>query len=229
MKNEMLKTDKIVKRIADGIEAERLKYKNKGWLPVFEVRNICKRNYTLVRQWSKEDIFELCRKLLDLKGWEYRCVAFEIVYRFKQYDREDFWLFCEWLNKYVDGWGSCDNLCTHAFGLFLYKYPEYISEVIKWTTSGNQWIKRASAVILIYSIRREKLFTDGLKIADRLLLDKEDLVRKGYGWMLKEISKHDPNMIFDYVMKRKKKMPRVALRYAIEKMDSKLRKEAMKK
>ena len=59
--------------------------------------------------------------------------------------------------------------------------------------------------------------------------DPDDLVQKGYGWMLKEIGKHNPEPVFEFVMKRKKTMPRTALRYAIEKLDPHLQAQAMKK
>jgi 3-methyladenine DNA glycosylase AlkD len=57
-----------------------------------------------------------------------------------------------------------------------------------------------------------------LKIADLLLLDKDDLVQKGYGWMLKAASQAWQNEVFEYVMKNKTVMPRTALRNTIEKM-----------
>jgi 3-methyladenine DNA glycosylase AlkD len=61
------------------------------------------------------------------------------------------------------------------------------------------------------------------------LKDKDDMVQKGYGWLLKEASRTHEREVFDYVMKHKAKMPRTALRYAIEKMPEKLRSKAMKK
>ena len=56
-----------------------------------------------------------------------------------------------------------------------------------------------------------------------LLLDKENLVQKSYGWLLKEASNNYQKKVFDYVMKNKNNMPRTALRYAIEKMPRKLK------
>ena len=55
------------------------------------------------------------------------------------------------------------------------------------------------------------------------------MVQKGYGWMLKEASKDFQKEVFDFVIKHKKEMPRTALRYAIERMPEKLRREAMEK
>ena len=70
---------------------------------------------------------------------------------------------------------------------------------------------------------------DIFEIADILLLDKGDLVQKGYGWMLKAASKSYQKEVFEYVMKNKTKMPRTALRYAIEKMPKDLKVKAMAK
>ncbi len=97
------------------------------------------------------------------------------------------------------------------------------------TQSENRWMRRASAVSLIIPARKG-LFLDAIfEIADKLLLDQDDLVQKGYGWMLKAASESHQQDVFDFVMKRKAIMPRTSLRYAIEKMPKELRKQAMDK
>ncbi|MFH0874439.1 MAG: DNA alkylation repair protein [archaeon] len=60
-----------------------------------------------------------------------------------------------------------------------------------------------------------------------LLEDSDDMVQKGYGWLLKEESRMHQKEVFDYVIKNKSKMPRTALRYAIELMPKELRAKAM--
>jgi len=90
-------------------------------------------------------------------------------------------------------------------------------------------MKRASAVSLIIPARNGRHLKDIFEIADILLLDKDDMVQKGYGLMLKEASHNHQKEVFDYVVAHKDVMPRTALRYAIEKMPDVLRKEAMKK
>ena len=59
--------------------------------------------------------------------------------------------------------------------------------------------------------------------------EKDDLVQKGYGWLLKDASIKHQAEIFDYIMKNKGVMPRTALRYAIERMPPDLKKQAMVK
>jgi len=88
-------------------------------------------------------------------------------------------------------------------------------------------MRRAAAVVLIYAVRRDALHKEAFEIADLLLIDRDDMVQKGYGWLLKEVSNRDPQPVFEYVMSRKRSMPRTALRYAIEKLDPDLRQRAM--
>jgi 3-methyladenine DNA glycosylase AlkD len=84
-------------------------------------------------------------------------------------------------------------------------------------------------VSLIIPARHGKFIKDVFEIADILLLDSEDMVQKGYGWMLKAASQAHQREVFNYVMKHKAKMPRTALRYAIEKMPKVLKAKAMQK
>jgi len=120
-------------------------------------------------------------------------------------------------------------LCTHAFGAFIFQFPKFISNVKEWTQSPNRWIRRASAVVTIYSVRRQKHLKEIFEIADILLTDPDVMVQKGYGWMLKETSNHYPKEVFDYVIRHRREMPRTSLRYAIEKLPLDLKGETMKK
>ena len=114
-------------------------------------------------------------------------------------------------------------------GSFIDMYPQYIDSLKDWTASENRWYRRAAAVTLILAARRGDFLDDVLEISDKLLTDEDDLVQKGYGWMLKEASREHQQEIFDYVVRNKKVMPRTALRYAIEKMPKDLRVKAMEK
>lgn len=65
-------------------------------------------------------------------------------------------------------------------------------KVITWTENKDFWVRRASAVVLIPAIsKKDYEGIDPLSIVDALLLDKHDLVLKGYGWMLKVLSQAD--------------------------------------
>jgi 3-methyladenine DNA glycosylase AlkD len=90
-------------------------------------------------------------------------------------------------------------------------------------------MRRAAAVSLIIPAKHGKFQNEAIAIADLLLTDSDDMVQKGYGWLLKEVSRTHTDEVFAYVTKNKKAMPRTALRYAIELMPKDLKEEAMKK
>jgi 3-methyladenine DNA glycosylase AlkD len=194
------------------------------------VSKMAKKYFKTISDKSKPEIFSLCEELLKSDYMEESFIAFEWSYSLRnQYKPDDFAIFESWIGNYVNNWAKCDTLCNHTMGTFIDMYPQYIKSLKKWTTSDNRWYRRASAVTLILPARRGDFLDDVLEIANLLLTDEDDLVRKGYGWMLKEAGREHQQEIFDYVMKNKKVMPRTALRYAIEKFPKDLRTKAMEK
>ncbi|NIO38436.1 DNA alkylation repair protein [Candidatus Bathyarchaeota archaeon] len=199
-------------------------------IPTPAVRKLSSRFFQKAKNRPKHEILQLCSDLLESGYSEERTIAFDWAFRLRKiYDESDFQLLESWLKRHVHSWGACDDLCTHAFGAFVFQFPSFIEKTIEWTRSTNRWMRRAGAVVLIYSIRRKKNLGAVFEIADILLTDEDIMVQKGYGWMLKETSNKYPEEVFDYVMKNKEEMPRTALRYAIEKLSPRLKREAMKK
>ncbi len=181
-----------------------------------DVRAIAKKYYRKVKKLPKEEILRICDRLLEDDDWRQRTIAFQWAFRFKKiYLPEDFRRFERWLDDHVKGWGSCDDLCTHAMGELILQYPELVSDVIEWTSSDNMWKRRAAAVVMVYCVKKGKYLEQVFEVADALFHDEEDLVQKGYGWMLKVASQRYRNEVYDYVMKNKATMPRTALRYSI--------------
>ncbi|MGB5820751.1 MAG: DNA alkylation repair protein [Saonia sp.] len=194
------------------------------------INKIAKTQFKVICAKPKNEIFDLCEKLWQSEYIEESLVACNWSYALrKDYVPSDFEIFKKWINSYVNNWASCDTFCNHTVGGFIEMYPEYLSELKTFTASKNRWVRRASAVSLIIPARKGKFLDDIFEIADLLLLDKDDLVQKGYGWMLKVASQQHQKKVFDYVMKNKSKMPRTALRYAIEKMPAEMKAKAMSK
>jgi 3-methyladenine DNA glycosylase AlkD len=208
-----------------------------------EAHKIAKAAFQTIKEYPKQTIFELCEELWKSDYLEEAGVAcFWSDSLHKKYEPADFAVFEHWLNSYVNNWADCDRLCNHTIGSFIMMYPDYISKLKEWAKSSNRWVRRGAAVTLIIPARKGLFLNDIFEIADTLLPDKDDLVQKGYGWMLKaaslsetfvkgsdEVKKAHLQAVFDYVMKNKAVMPRTALRYAIEKMPADLKAAAMKK
>jgi 3-methyladenine DNA glycosylase AlkD len=194
------------------------------------VREIARRSFRVLGKPDRRLVFALCGDLLASGFMEEAFVAADWAYRMrKEYEPGDFFLFEGWIGKYIDNWAKCDTLCNHAVGSFIERYPEHLAGLKSWTRSENRWMRRASAVTLVLPARKGLFLDDILDIADLLLHDRDDLVQKGYGWLLKEAGKAHPDDIFRYVMDHRMEMPRTALRYAIEKMPPEWRKRAMEK
>ena len=191
---------------------------------------IAKEQFASIKNLSKKEIFALCEELLASGYCEEAMVAANWVYYSREkYEASDVDIFEGWIEKYIDNWAECDTFCNHAVGVFIEMYPKHIERLKIWAKSKNLWMRRAASVTLIIPARHGKFLGDIFQISDILLIDKEDLVQKGYGWMLKAASQSHQKEVFDYVMKNKKDMPRTALRYAIEKIPSDLRQSAMEK
>ncbi len=194
------------------------------------VSKIGKEFFQEIKNLPKAEIFGLCEELWQSGYLEEAVIACELSYSFRtQYESNDFETFERWAEKYVDNWGSCDTLCNHTIGEFIMQFPDYLSRLKEWATSGNRWMRRAAAVTLIIPARKGLFLDDIFQIATTLLHDKDDMVQKGYGWMLKAASEAHQKEVFDFVVKNKATMPRTALRYAIEKMPLDMKAEAMKK
>ena len=195
-----------------------------------EVRKISKEMFKSLKEKTKEEIFDLCELLWQSGYMEESFVVCHWSYALKKsYTPADFEIFKKWIDTYISNWASCDTFCNHSMGEFIELYPQYLSELKKFTASKNRWLRRASAVSLIVPARKGMFVDSIFEISDMLLTDKDDMVQKGYGWMLKAASKHHQQKVFDYVVKNKATMPRTALRYAIEKIPKEMRVQAMSK
>lgn len=191
---------------------------------------IARKYWKMVRDHSKPEIFALCEELYQSGYLEESFIVSEWARSLSgRYESDDLVVFRRWIDTYITNWASCDGFCNHAMGDFIEQYPEYVEDLKNWTKSKNRWVRRAAAVSLIVPAKHGKFLNESMEIAGLLLTDTDDMVQKGYGWLLKEASRKHTGEVFSYVMKNKRLMPRTALRYAIELMPKDLKTEAMKK
>ncbi|MDD1680668.1 MAG: DNA alkylation repair protein, partial [Methanoregula sp.] len=189
-----------------------------------------KKYWKEVKGQPKQEIFTLCEELYQSGYMEESFIVSEWARAMSgRYERDDLMVFRRWIDTYITNWASCDGFCNHTMGDFIEHYPESVDELKNWTKSKNRWMRRAAAVSLIVPAKQGKFLYESLEIASLLLTDADDMVQKGYGWLLKEVSRKHTDEVFSYVMKNKPVMPRTALRYAIELMPRDLKAEAMKK
>lgn len=183
-----------------------------------------------VKPLGKERVFDLCEELLSSDFSEEVFIVCNWVPRLKkQFSKEDLPRFKRWIDDHLNTWAKVDTFCNHTMGDYIDRFPGAVQELKKWTLANNRWMRRASAVSLIIPARSGEYLKDIFDISDALLEDQDDMVQKGYGWMLKEASRKHQKEVFEYVLRNKENMPRTALRYSIELMPEEMRNEAMSK
>ena len=192
------------------------------------VRSLSSKTFRKIVNSDRSQILDACDHLAGMGPMEYKTVAFDWVRRLKpKLDENNFALLEDWVQTKLTNWSDCDDLCTHALGELLLRQPHLLKQVKPWSRSGNWVVRRASAVALIHGARKGHFLNETLTVSKQLLNDKEDLVLKGYGWLLKEASRMFPQEILEFVKTHQAKMPRVALRFAIEKYPKEVRQEIL--
>ncbi len=170
--------------------------------------------------------FDLIEELLRAEIHEYRMLALIImVNRFNlkstdpQIKEEIFNLYIKNKDR-INNWDLIDISAPHIVGAWLFKREKDL--LYELSDSIVLWDRRIAIMSTMYFIRQNE-FDHTLKISKILLHDKEDLIHKAVGWMLREIGKRDIKTEEKFLKKDFKKMPRTMLRYAIEKFPEDLR------
>jgi len=124
----------------------------------------------------------------------------------------------------VNNWDLVDLGALYVVGIYLIDKPRDI--LYKLARSKNMW-ERRTAIVGTGQFIRQGDVADTFKIAELLLKDKEDLIHKATGWMLRSAGGADRKMLLRFLDKHAATMPRTLLRYSIEKLDKKQREHYM--
>ena len=122
--------------------------------------------------------------------------------------------------KFINNWDLVDLSAHDIVGGYILDKNRKV--IYKLAVSNSLWERRIS-IISTYCFIRHQMFADTLKIAEILLKDKEDLIHKAVGWMLREVGKRNMEVEEVFLKKHYKSMPRTMLRYSIERFPEKKR------
>jgi 3-methyladenine DNA glycosylase AlkD len=129
-------------------------------------------------------------------------------------DRE-FEMFESWLDR-ISSWADHDGLVHSLIAPMVAAKAARTKSVFRWAKSPDRWHRRAACVALIRGARAKRFFPEIVKLSDSLLGDKDDMVQKGLGWLLRETAKFDAKRTVPYLMKIRERAPRLVLRTACE-------------
>lgn len=193
-------------------------------LSVPETRKIAKK----YKDMDMQDV----QQLLKSKIHEERYCALEILcFKYDKADEKEKEIIFDFVLKNTDGinnWDLVDSTAPYIVGDFLLNKPELKNILYKLAKSDNLWERRIAIVSTLTFIKAKK-FEDTIKISEILMKDKHDLIHKAVGWMLREMGKRDEKELIKFLDKYYKEMPRTMLRYSLERLNDRLKKEYMRK
>jgi len=186
--------------------------------------------FALAKEFGEMPIKEI-ERLLDSPIHEVRAGAVSIMdkaSRNKTISKErlkDFFELYIRRHDRINNWDLCDLGCLHMTGSYLYDRSHAI--LYKLARSKNIWERRTAILSTCYFLRQGDV-SDTFKIAEMLVRDKEDLVHKATGWMLRFAGTKDRKKLISFLEKYAATMPRTLLRYSIEHFNKKEREYYMK-
>lgn len=175
-----------------------------------------------------DDVIQIADRLWRPGILEERILAVLIVGKFKRgLERRHWSHFDGWVDT-LTNWAETDAVCGKILDPLLRREPNLVKRLKPWTRSKLRWRRRAAAVALVHIARHGGEHEAAFEICDRLAADRDDMVEKGVGWLLKEISRTRPQEVATYLIDNIDDLSRTTVRYACEKLPPKLRARAMK-
>jgi len=180
----------------------------------------------LAKKYAAEITLADVKTLLHSQIHEERLVALlMLVQKYQGEPEKTTKFYLENLDR-VNNWDLVDLTAPSILGAFLLDRREDHSILYRLARSKVLWERRVS-IVSTYAFIRKNDFADTLKISEMLLSDSHDLMHKAVGWMLREVGKRDPAAEEGFLKQHYKKMPRTALRYAIERFSEDKRRAYM--
>ncbi|MEU1686502.1 DNA alkylation repair protein [Micromonospora sp. NPDC005707] len=122
----------------------------------------------------------------------------------------------------INNWDLVDSSAPYIVGPWLIDKDRSVLD--RLAGSSLVWDRRI-AVMATFAFIRAGDFQWTFRLSERLLDDPHDLVQKAVGWMLREVGNRDRAAEEEFLARRYRTMPRVMLRYAIEKFEPQRRRE----
>lgn len=167
--------------------------------------------------WALRDAVAFCRLMVRDPHLEPRGIGFEVVAAFV--DEAGPALLDDarrWLERSCGNWALVDNLAPGVVAPLVETHPELIPAVVGWTGSRSLWVRRGAAVTFVPLARHGKHLDAAYEVARRLLDDREDLMHKAVGWMLRDAGRTDRLRLERFLLAEGPGIPRTTVRYAIE-------------
>lgn len=197
-----------------------------------ELRGVAAEIFATVRPvWTVDEAIELCDLLLPNPYHEAKVAAILILERYRtEFPERLFFKIRGWLEQNVlNTWATVDALCPGCLGRLLEEFPDLRSKIKAWAGSPNRWVRRASIVSFLRLAKSQDNLDAIYEMAESHLGDRDDLIQKANGWLLREAGKKDLRRLEKFLLENGPKIPRTTLRYAIERFEASKRDELLRR
>ena len=166
------------------------------------------------------------KKLLYSPWHEERYCGWLIVLNnFNSSDNKEEWYTFTIKNlNQLNNWDLVDKIAPNLIGKYLEKKNQ--NQFLEWSGSSSLWVRRI-AILSTWPKIKNNEFTLTLKLAKKYINDSEDLIHKATGWMLREIGKRDEKKLLSFIKQNHKKMPRIMVSYALERVNREKKQQFM--
>ena len=174
-----------------------------------------------VKRWPSGERDELMERLWRMGKLESGALVCHVMRRFgKSFGWREFLMFGRRLDEHVHNWAHAGGVASWLVAACVANDAALLEELWAWTDSPNRWKRRASAVSLLQEAKQGRHAEFILRVAKKLLPDRDDMVQKGVGWLLKETHPRKPAETVSFLLREGSAASRLTLRYAAEKMSA---------
>jgi 3-methyladenine DNA glycosylase AlkD len=171
---------------------------------------------------SRKYVFALAERLWGSEYHEEKILSVKLLEQYPQYLDMDAMPVLENMLSESTGWDHVDGISIYLVGEVLKKDKAAYAYLKKWKRSNNFWMRRASMISQILLFRKgegnRKLF---FKFAEEMIEEREFFIRKAIGWTLREMTKANPDEVFDFLMTVKDRASGLTLREGSKRLSQK--------
>jgi 3-methyladenine DNA glycosylase AlkD len=180
--------------------------------------------------WTIDHACSFADILIQDRYLEVKSLGIEVLARFRRsFTPALLRIWKGWLaGNHSANWATTDAICGLLIGPLVLANPSLVYRMPVWARDKNMWVRRAAAVGLIPSVRKGIGLAVAYQVARTLQDDREDLIHKAVGWMLREAGKADLTRLEKYLRANGPRIPRTTVRYAIERFDEKKRRDLLR-
>ncbi|MFQ5883722.1 MAG: DNA alkylation repair protein [Thermoplasmata archaeon] len=169
------------------------------------------------RDGDLDRVHRIAEELWSVPVYDVKTLAISILRRFqKMVDRSTFDVVEVWFDD-IDNWSHCDCLSVYVLGSIVLRDDSVISEIMSWTKSDNPWRRRGALLSTMLGNRKgmgDPFWT--FTMLNDVLEDEGYYVRKAFSWVLREMGKGYPDVVFEYLMYNKSRFSKTDVKKSLK-------------